>query len=79
MLEQRRRIDRAGRDDDLAAGSRDVRRAAREYSTPTALRPSKTSLVANAPVTTVRFGRRIAGLRNAVAADSRNPPRVVIW
>jgi hypothetical protein len=35
----------------------------RRYSTPTALRPSKTTRVAMASVTTWRFGRRSAGRR----------------
>ena len=51
---------------------------ARTYSTPVALPSSSRMRVTTAPVTTATFPRRIAGARNAVAADLRTPDRVVI-
>jgi len=62
-LEMLRRVDGAPGEHDLAPARTVVVSPARRYSTPTAVRPSKTTRVAMASVTTWRFGRLSAGRR----------------
>ena len=52
---------------------------ARRYSTPTARLRSSRMRDTSARVSTVRFGRRIAGRRYATAALQRRPSRMVFW
>lgn len=49
------------------------------YSTPIAVVPRSITRITSAPVSIVKLARRIAGLRNAVAADERRPFRMVYW
>src|SRR5258707_14083099 len=49
------------------------------YETPVAVVPRRITRVTTARRSTVRLGRRIAGLRNAVAAEERRPVWLVYW
>jgi hypothetical protein len=79
-LQDLRRADRAGGEDDLAAGSERRRFAAPPPTgatrTPLAgRRPSSSIRSMCAPVQTCRLGRRSIGRRNALVAFQRMPAR----
>jgi hypothetical protein len=61
--QQLRRAERAAADDDLAARPDRALPPPCRYDRPTALRPSSSTFVARAPVTTFRLGRFITGCR----------------
>ena len=78
-FQDRRRIDRARREDHLALGQQRCSAPPRRISTPVAMRPATSTRSTWACVISVRFLRDSAGFRNALAALQRRPRFWLTW